>query len=291
MRTNPLTLATVPPEEGETFLRGRTIAGRQIMPIFPPELLSEADRAAVADMVPPPSMDFVGAGWFLEMGREFLDYFINLGGLQPDARVLEVGCGIGRMAVPLTQYLDDSGSYDGFDIVPAGIDWCRERITTRRANFRFQLVDIYNSYYHPTGHILARDFVFPYEAATFDFVFLTSVFTHMDPPEVVQYVREIARVLKPGGRCFSTFFLLNRQSLRLMRQKKSKVRFHFRFGRSRIMNRAAPNEAVAYREPFVRKLFRKHDLEIVGPIHYGYWCERPSFLSFQDVILTQKGAA
>ncbi len=28
---------------------------------------------------------------------------------------LDIGCGVGRVALPLTDYLDDSGGYDGFN--------------------------------------------------------------------------------------------------------------------------------------------------------------------------------
>ena len=49
---------------------------------------------------------------------------------QPGERVLDIGCGIGRMARPLTPYLTPPGAYDGFDInadgiaqLQAGADW------------------------------------------------------------------------------------------------------------------------------------------------------------------------
>ena len=37
--------------------------------------------------------------------------------LSPDHRVLDIGCGTGRMAIPLTSFLSKKGSYEGFDIV------------------------------------------------------------------------------------------------------------------------------------------------------------------------------
>lgn len=36
---------------------------------------------------------------------------------------------------------------------------------------------------------------------------LGSVFTHMQHRDVVRYAKEVARVLKPGGRCMVTYFL------------------------------------------------------------------------------------
>src|SRR4029079_17934996 len=129
-------------------------------------------------LVPPRHLRaYVGAGEFFGIGYEFLEYF-KVSGLKPSDRVLDVGCGIGRMAIPLTTYLS-TGSYDGFDIVPHGIEWCQEKVTPLFPNFRFRHADIWNKMYNPTGTLKVSKFAFPYPNETFDFVFLTSVFTHM----------------------------------------------------------------------------------------------------------------
>ena len=53
-----------------------------------------------------------------------LKQFIDLGGLKPEHRVLDIGSGIGRVAIPLTEYLNEKGSYEGFDVVELGVNWC-----------------------------------------------------------------------------------------------------------------------------------------------------------------------
>src|SRR5688572_16099054 len=83
--------------------------------------------------------DYVGGGGaeqYKLVGRMQVDWLRDYGGLKPGDDVLEIGCGIGRIAAPLTQYLRD-GTYQGFDIVPHGIEWCRRRITSRYPNFRY----------------------------------------------------------------------------------------------------------------------------------------------------------
>ena len=65
------------------------------------------------ELTPPRRMQFDG-GSYKTVGREFLRYFIDLGQLKPGDRVLDVGSGIGRMAVPLTRYLGQEGGYEGF---------------------------------------------------------------------------------------------------------------------------------------------------------------------------------
>ncbi len=239
-------------------------------------------------MIPPQSMIFVGDGDFTEVGEEFKRYFINLAKLQPDDCVLDVGCGIGRMAVPLTSYLSEEGAYWGFDIVRKGISWCRRRITPRFKNFHFQHVDVYNKNYNPNGCVQAEDFRFPFEEKTFDFVFLTSVFTHMLPADMKHYLGEIARVLKPGGKCLITFFLLNEESERLIREGKSTLGFVYDLPGCKTVNEKIPEAAIAYTETDVFSLFEAYGLKIVDPIRYGAWCKRDIFLSYQDLVVAIK---
>ena len=42
------------------------------------------------DLIPPPSLMFVGDGDFRKTGEEFKAHFITLGGLKPDHRVLDI---------------------------------------------------------------------------------------------------------------------------------------------------------------------------------------------------------
>lgn len=230
---------------------------------------------------------FVGDGDFRKIGEEFLQYFIELGRLKPNERVLDVGCGIGRMAVPLTRYLDKRGSYEGFDIVADGINWCRKKITPKYPNFHFQLVDIHNIY-NPKGKRNASEYKFPYENESFDFIFLTSVFTHMLPQGMENYFSEIARILKKDGRCLITFFLLNTESLKLIDAKLSLLNFKYKFEGYRTIDKSAPESAISYDERFIRVLYKKYGLNIVGPIHYGLWCGRKKFLSYQDIVIAVK---
>jgi SAM-dependent methyltransferase len=150
-------------------------------------------------LTPPRRLDFVGHSDFAATGDEFMAHFVELGGLQPHERVLDVGCGIGRMARPLAGYLSSDGAYEGFDVNPDGIAWCRRRYR-RHPGFGFQVADIFNARYNPAGAHRADEYRFPYEDATFDFVLATSVFTHLLEADAANYLAECARVLAPGGR-------------------------------------------------------------------------------------------
>jgi SAM-dependent methyltransferase len=233
-------------------------------------------------------MIFIGPGDFTAIGNEFLRHFTELGGLKPSEAVLDVGCGIGRMAIPLTKFLDGRGSYAGFDIVPDGIAWCQNQITPRFPRFRFTLADVYNGLYNPKGHHKASEYVFPYADASFDFVFLTSVFTHMLPADMENYMRQIVRVLKPGGRCFITYFLITAEVETLLERGVSTLPMREQPGGYSTIDRGTPEYDIAFRESAVLALCSELGLELISPIQYGTWCGRASGLSYQDVLAARK---
>ena len=131
-------------------------------------------------------------------------------GLRPEHHVLEPGCGPGRNARFLAPFLDpERGAFAGFDLSAPSIAWANESIAKRFPNAQFVHANIKSALYNPSGDILASEYQFPYEDQRFDVVFLPSVFTHMAPEGFEQYVTEIHRVMKPGGRLLSWHFLID----------------------------------------------------------------------------------
>jgi SAM-dependent methyltransferase len=112
---------------------------------------------------------------------------------------------------------------------------------------------------------------------------------HMRPAEVDNYLREVARLLKNKGRCLATFFLLNEQQARLAREGKNALKFDYGQGVWRYRYEHSPESAVAYEESYVLELLDKHALTLKAPIYYGHWSGREDGLSFQDILLLEKG--
>lgn len=241
-------------------------------------------------MVPPKSMTaYIGRTDFKKTGDEFRNYFIKYAQLEKNANVLDVGCGIGRIAVPLTSYLNEKGNYYGIDIVESGIKWCSEKITIKHPNFRFIHSDVLNKHYNKDGSILPHEYKFPFANETFDFVFLTSVFTHMFPQDLENYINEISRVLKYKGNCLITFFIINDESKQLMEYPKSSFNFKYHGDGFFCYKESDPEAAIAYEEKYIRTLFKSSGLKIDNSIHYGSWCGRKNYLSYQDIVVAIKG--
>lgn len=239
-------------------------------------------------LVPPRRLDFVGHSDFVATGDEFLDHLRTYAGLQPGSRILDAGCGIGRMARPLTRFLADEGAYAGFDPNAAGIAWCRERYA-RFANFTFTRADLFNARYHPEGTQSASEFRFPAEDASFDVVLMASVLTHLLPEECEHYVAESERVLRPGGRLLATFFVLDDESRGLIADDRSGLAFPDAQEAVAVIDEAVPEEAVAYGADWIGEVLAAHGLTHRGT-HPGSWCGRAEHVSFQDLVVAERAA-
>ena len=106
----------------------------------------------------------------------------DLGRLRSRDAALEIGCGPGRLMMPLSRHF---GEIHGMDISDEMVRIARERLKA-----------IPNAHvHHSPGSDLA---IFP--GGKFDFVYSYAVFQHIPSREVVfNYLREAHRVLKPGG--------------------------------------------------------------------------------------------
>jgi SAM-dependent methyltransferase len=237
-------------------------------------------------LIPPHGLWFVGGeADYKQVNAEYLEYFRNLGGLRPDHRVLDVGCGIGVMASALAHFLNANGSYAGFDIVRVGIRWAQKNIASRFPNFSFTHADIFNKHYNPKGNVSPEAYRFPYEDASFDFVFVKSVFTHLLPESIQNYVREIRRVIKPTGVCLTSVFLMNPESTDLIRRGRSSLPLIPGSNDCWVVDRKFPETAVGIAELSFLEWCEKSGLRPKPPIHYGSWCGRRDYMSYQDVVL------
>ncbi|MEM9598224.1 MAG: methyltransferase domain-containing protein [Acidobacteriota bacterium] len=145
---------------------------------------------------------------FDELGQEVVERLRSHGLLKPGARLLDVGCGCGRIARRL---LDESqlASYTGFDRHPGMIDWCQRHLTPLDDRFTFHCFEVESPYVVLDGHagtIPISEFRFPFDNGAFDGALLASVLTHMPLDETAHYLGQLRRVLAPGGVALVTAF-------------------------------------------------------------------------------------
>lgn len=137
------------------------------------------NRAADADAV---DAIFTGASpeVFESSGRHDADRLRPF--FRPDARVLNIGCGIGRVERYLAPHV---GELWGVDISGRMIAKARERLA-QFPNVRLR-------------ELSAGEFLSFFETGTFDLVFSFLVLQHLEKEDAFRYLEDAHRVLKPGG--------------------------------------------------------------------------------------------
>jgi SAM-dependent methyltransferase len=100
-------------------------------------------------------------------------------------------------------------NYVGLDANQHVVAWCKRYIEARHPRYRFTHVNVSNERYNPNGRPLNGGFAFEVQSSSIDIVYLYSVFSHMHESDMLTYIRECARVLKPRGYLFATAFLAN----------------------------------------------------------------------------------
>lgn len=215
---------------------------------------------------------------FRKVGVSMLERLVAVG-LTPQHHVLDLGCGVGRLAIPLTQYLDAEAAYFGIDINLSAIAWCHERISTVYPSFQFSVLNVRNPHYrHPQqfGQENIAQSVLPLDARRrFDFVTAFSLFTHLVWADVQWYFAEIARRLKPGGRAFTTWFLINDASRAGIKAGKGFYSFDLKGGGpTYLLDKAEGwSPAIAHDEAAILALAKSCGLRLERPARYSGWHE------------------
>lgn len=229
---------------------------------------------------------FIGSGDFRKQGEHQLHLLKKYIDIQETDSVLDIGSGIGRTAVPLTKYLNTKGKYDGFDVVKKGVDWCNKNIHKRYSNFNFKYVPLHNSLYN-SHSAKPEDFKFPYEENSFDKTFLFSVFTHMRIEDIQNYLNEIHRVLKPGGKCLATFFTYHEND---QLENFPGFKFPVKKDRYRLLDENLVEANIAIEDSKLLEMIEKSGLKKVNEIK-GFWSKfsrKHPDVNFQDMLILEK---
>lgn len=252
------------------------------------------------DLIPPPALMreegiAILEEWF-RWGEEWSNLLRAHGALTSSSDVLEIGCGLGRIAFAI-RYLLRNGRYTGFEIVRRKVEFLARTFHRAHPHFDFRWADVHNSYYNPEGRLLPTQYAFPVADASQDIVYAASVFTHMLPENAAHYFTEAARVLRPGGRCVFSFFLLERYRAGAVRP--------FNFGSPAFafdltlpawgnefayVNADNPEQMTAFTTPLIERLAAASELEIANVVP-GLWSGTEAAAApTQDLVILTRPA-
>lgn len=114
-----------------------------------------------------------GAEWVAEHFQPHLS--------TPTPRLLDWGCGPGRILRHLPAVFGEGGDYHGADPNARSVAWCREQLAG---------VSVHQSQHAPP---------LPFPNEHFDGLYGISIFTHLSGPAHAAWFAELMRVLRPGG--------------------------------------------------------------------------------------------
>ncbi len=225
----------------------------------------------------------------------WLDAFAS-GVAGPGSDILDIGCGCGRFALTLREFRYHgrrfSGHYTGIDVDAEMLAWCRRHFPADR--FSFLEVDAANTAYRPDGREKQEQVRFAAQDQSQDLVLANSLFTHLLADAAVAYVREAARVLRPGG-------CLQLSALRIEDVHEAKApgmsdrrwSFEHRVGAAYVEDLRVPEAAVAYEHSYLKGILRDAGF---GPIetlptdtHAIYRATKPAVVV--SVVTTRQPAA
>jgi len=229
-----------------------------------------------------------GEGDYKEVGHEFLSHLVSLGRLAPHERVIDIGCGPGRLAHELEGFLGPAASYTGIDPNAECVDWLAEAYRYR-LDFEFQHVDLRNGLYNPGGAVDPATWRFPFEDATHDAVTMFSVMTHVLPDAVERYFHEARRVLIPGGWILTTMFLLDPAARAAFDDGSAIIPFQPDDGRVAYVDPDLPEQAIAYDQEWVLDRISEAGFATVG-IRHGTWVPRGTGRTLQDIVVARVAA-
>ncbi len=165
---------------------------------------------------------------------------------------MEIGCGYGRKPEHLKNFRLGgerfTGHYVGVDIDPDLLEFARKSFPPGQFSFLLTTQSS-TTYSSDSKRQPGSEFRFPLADASQDFVYSTSLFTHLLEAELANYLRESLRILKPGGIMLMNYFCYDH--LAALQHLRGRWTFRHQIGQARVESLESPEAAVAYSRSYM----------------------------------------
>jgi len=215
-------------------------------------------------------------GYYSETGLVLFQKIRDLLQINKSDRVLEVGCGTGRVSTPFAKYIGKN--FSGFDVNTKFIDYCHN------IGGNFSHIDIFHPDWNPNGKVSPDEVVLPFSFNKFTAIYAVGVFNHLHFRWFQRYIEEFARILPRGGRIFFTLVVakepIGRETPPFFFEHRDDIEWYD--------YRDKPLYNIAFSEQKIRKLLINNRFMISEPIKFGSWNRSPIAITNYDVIVAHK---
>jgi SAM-dependent methyltransferase len=213
------------------------------------------------------------------------------------SRLLDFGCGVGRVLVALLKRQPNVARITGVDIMPQVVGFCDEHIAAAFTNASFKLIqgsnDHYDQFIAAAGAVTpcSQDTLRNDDAAAYSGAYAFSVFTHVELADFKSLLQLLGGLLEPGGELLFTCFLLTPYSRRAIEQRTAL----FPFGDTAfeedgdvfIGNRNDRLGFIAFNPSLVEQMVFDAGL-VITHMEHGSWTGASFSSSLQDVIVCRR---
>lgn len=229
--------------------------------------------------------------------RSILDRYLTI---NANSRLLDFGCGIGRVLLSVLNHMPSVGRVTGFDIMPQVIRFCDANIATAFPQSSFDLIqgsnDHYDQFVLAAGAAVAktREQVEREYNSSFSGAYAFSVFTHVEMGDFRSLLKLVKGLLEPGGEFLFTSFLLTSDSRQAIEQRSGLFPFgETAFeadGKVFIGNVHDRLGFIAFDMALVQQMVFDAGL-VITHVEHGSWTGSGFSPSLQDVIVCRRPSA
>ena len=164
-------------------------------------------------------------------------------------RILEVGCGAGRLPMGLISNKMNFKEYTGIDVNKNSILWCQNNIESIDSRCKFEHINMnnerYNSIEDKENNLLIESDVFNKK---YDFIYLYSVFSHLKPSDIKWYLNKFFNCLDNNGTIYTTLFMVENLDKDYIENPKNIF--------SKLPNPSGPLHVCCYKKSYFEKMLK-----------------------------------
>ncbi len=227
-----------------------------------------------------------------------LPFLMDSVGLKPSSRLLDYGCGLGRLAYAASKFLSDDGAYYGFEPNMEALTFLKTAYA-ERPNFHFHGVElsVEDDYVAVAKGDRREEGVKANEIDPTEFVdsaidvqWSCSVFTHMWTDSIINSLRSFNDMVSVEGHCVNTWLVVDDFAAYLLRCGRADRTLPFRINGALTSSEDNPLNITAYELSTVQEIYRDAGHEIVD-ILYGSWAGRDNGVIYQDIVISKVAAS